>query len=302
MIVVTGVGGRVGGLVAAELARRGVAFRAATRDVGRLPDLGGAEVALADFDRPETLADVLEPGDRVFMVSVHAPPERRIPLHRAFVDVAVRRRVSRIVYLSFLGAGPEATFLHARSHGATEVMLAESGLPYTAVRNGMYADEIATWFDSDGRITGPGGDGAVSLTYRPELAAAIAELLVEPAHDDRTIVTISGPEALTLTELAAAATEVTGDPYRYEPLDRDEWIAYRRTVGRPAWSIEAGITYYDGVARGEAGIVGDDYRELTGKEPLSIREIIDRRRDEMPLARVAGADHVQRRRSRRLPR
>lgn len=284
MIVVTGVSGRVGGLVAAELARRGVPFRAVTRNIGHAPDLGGAEIALAGYDRPDALVEALEPGDRVFMISMHEPPERRLPLHRAFIDVAVRRRVERIVYLSFLGADPNAVFLHARSHGATEAMLAASGIPFAAVRNGMYADEIATWFDVEGRITGPGGNGAVSLTFRPELAEAIVELLVEPEHDERRVVTITGPEALTLAGLAAAATEVTGDPYRYEPLDRGDWIAYRRSLGRPTWSIEAGISYYDAVALGEAGEVGHDYRELTGKEPLPIQEIIALHRDEMPLA------------------
>jgi NAD(P)H dehydrogenase (quinone) len=115
----------------------------------------------------------------------------------------------------------------------------------------MYADEIASWFDRSGRITGPGGDGRVTFSYRPELAEAIVELLVEPTHDDRSTVTITGPEAPTLAELAAIASEVTGDLYIYEPLDRDDWIAYRRSLGRPDWSVEAGVSYYDGVARGE---------------------------------------------------
>ena len=79
----------------------------------------------------------------------------------------------------------------------------------------MYADEIASWFDPGGRITGPGGDGRVSLTYRPELAEAIAVLLADPTHDDRRVVTVTGPESFSLAELAAAASEVTGDAYRY---------------------------------------------------------------------------------------
>ena len=70
MIVVTGASGRVGGLVAQELDRRGLRFRAVTRNVERLPDLGGAEIALAGYDEPDTLADALEPGDRVH--GVHA--------------------------------------------------------------------------------------------------------------------------------------------------------------------------------------------------------------------------------------
>ena len=59
-----------------------------------------------------------------------------------------------------------------------------------------------------------------------------------------------------------------------------------RTAARPAWSIEAGITYYDAVARGEADVVSDDYRELTGKAPASIRDVIALLRDRMPLSRV----------------
>jgi len=284
-IVVTGASGRVGGLVAAELARRGIPFRAVTRSPDRLDDLGGAEVAVAGYAEPSTLLAALAPGDRVFMVSMHEPPDRRLVLHRAFVDAAIERRIARIVYLSFVGAGPDAVFVHARSHGATEAMLADSGILYTAVRNGMYADEIASWFDRDGTITGPGGLGRVSLTYRPELAEAIAVLLAEPTHDARRVVTITGPESFTLEELAAAASEVTGDAYRYEPRDREEWVANRRRAGRPEWSIEAGSSYYDGVRRGEADVVTGDYRLLTGTAPLSIREIIALHRVEMPLSR-----------------
>ena len=289
LIVVTGASGHVGGLVARELARRGVPLRAVTRNVERVPDLGGVEVALAGYDEPDTLMDALEPGDRVFMISMHEPPERRIALHRGFIDVAARRRVAHVVYLSFVGAGPDASFLHARSHGATESMLAESGLSFAAVRNGMYADEIASWFDPGGRITGPGGEGRVSLSYRPELAEAIAVLLTDPTHDDRRVMTVTGPESFSLAELASAASEVTGDDYRYAPLDREEWIAYRKSVGRPDWSIEAGISYYDGVRAGEADVVTDDYRALTGKKPLSIRELIALHRDEMPLARGSSS-------------
>ena len=122
------------------------------------------------------------------------------------------------------------------------------------------------------------------------VAEAIAELLVEPAHDEGSVVTITGPEAVTLSELAVVASDVTGDDYLYEPADREEWLAYRRGLGRPAWSIEAGISYYDSVARGEAGIVGDDYRRLTGKEPLTIRELVELHRDQMPLTRPVAQE------------
>ena len=109
LIVVTGASGHVGGLVARELARRGVPLRAVTRNVERVPDLGGVEVALAGYDEPDTLMDALEPGDRVFMVSMHAAYDERVALHRAFIATAAAVGVGRIVYLSFVGAGPEAS-------------------------------------------------------------------------------------------------------------------------------------------------------------------------------------------------
>ena len=288
MIVVTGASGHVGALVADELSRRGVRFRMIVRDEARAPELPGADVVVADYGDADALGRALEPGDRVFMVSVHEDYDRRLELHRAFIETAARQGVGRVVYLSFVAAGPDARFRHARSHGATEASLAESGLPFTAVRNGMYADEIAGWFDDEGRIIGPGGSGRVSLSLRSELGEAIAVLLADDAHDDRSLVTITTPEAVSLAELAEIAASVTGDPYRYVPLERDEWIDARRRLGRPDWSIDAGISYYDGVAAGEADVVSRDYVELTGKESQTIAQVIAERLDRMPLSRVRG--------------
>ena len=287
-IVVTGVTGVVGGYVARELAALGVPFRMVVRDPQRAPDLPAAEVAVASYEDRESLAGALEPGDRVFMVSMHQAYDRRLELHRAFIDEAVRRRVGHVVYLSFIGAGANASFSHARSHGATETMLRDSGLSWSAVRNGMYGDEIASWFDPDGRITGSGGEGRISFSYRPELGQSIAVLLADEAYDDRDRVTITTPDAVSLRELAALATDLTGDDYRYEPLDREDWIAYRRSVGRPEWSIEAGISYYDGVSCGEADVVSRDFEELTGTPARTVRELLELYRADLPLSRAAA--------------
>ena len=283
MIVVTGATGAVGGAVARELAASGEPIRMIVRDRDRAPDLPGAEIAVASYEDPIALAAALDPGDRVFMVSMHVPYEERVALHRTFIDVATERRVGRIIYLSYVAAGPDAVFVHGRSHGATEAMLRVSGLSFASVRNSMYSDEIGSWFDDEGRITGPGGDGHVSFSYRPEIAEAIAVLLAEPIHDWREIVTITGPESVTLSELAQIAADVTGDPYRYEPFTREEWIAARRALGRPEWAIEAGISYFDGVAQGEADVVSNDYQELTGRSPVPIGELIGQFRARMPL-------------------
>jgi uncharacterized protein YbjT (DUF2867 family) len=280
MIVVTGATGYVGRLTAEELQRRGHPLRLIVRDPARAPRLRGAEVVMADYGDPETLARALYEGDRVFMVSVHEGPASRVPLHRSFVEAAVRQGVGQIVYLSFVNAGPQAAFLHARSHGATEAMLEESGLAFTAIRNGMYADEIPGWFDAEGVAREPVGDGRISFSYRPELAEAIAVVLTEPGHE-RTYDIVGQP--VTISELARIASEVTRREYRYEPSPREDWETRWQARKKEEWAIEAGLTSFDAQLAGEFDVASVDYRRLTGRDPLSVAEVIGRLIDEMPL-------------------
>ncbi len=284
MIVVTGATGHIGRLTAEELSRRGEPVRLLVRDPSRAPQIAGGEIAVADYGDPEALAAALRAGDRVFMVSVHQGPELRIPLHRGFIEAAARADVAQLAYLSFVNAGPDAAFLHARSHGATEELLRASGIPFTSIRNSIYADDIPDWFDRDGVAREPVGDSRISFSYRPELARAIALTLTEPGHDGR-VYDVTGSEAVTMDGLARIASEVTGQVYRYEPLAREGWEARWRARGMEGWEIEAGLTSFDAQLAGELDVVSGDYSMLTGEEPLTIAEVIARHADEMPLAR-----------------
>ena len=281
MIAVTGASGHCGRLLAEELARRGEPMRLLVRDPARAPDLPGATPVHADYGDPGSVAAALEPGDRVFMVSLHEGPARRVPLHRSFIEAAASRDVAHIVYLSFVAAGPNAIFLHARSHGATEAMLAESGVPFTAMRNGMYADDVAGWFDPDGVAREPAGDGRIAFSYRPELAEAIAVTLTEPGHEGRVYNVVGEP--VGLAELAEIASDVTGCEYRYEPAPVEDWVERWRARGSEDWGIEAGLSTFEAQAAGEFDVVSDDFRALTGGAPLTIGEVMARHLDEMPL-------------------
>jgi uncharacterized protein YbjT (DUF2867 family) len=285
VIVVTGSTGKVGRLVAEELSRRGHAQRLLARDRTRAPSLPGAEVVQADYGDADSLGRALGPGDVVFMVSLHEGPERRVPLHRSFVEAAARARVERVVYLSFVAAGADAVFLHARSHGATEALLHESGLPFTAMRNGMYADELPGWFDAEGAIRVDGGDGRMSFSYRSELAEAIAIVLTEPGHEGRVYDVVTA-DSVSMAELAAAARSVTGDLYRYDPYSDAWWEERWRARGRSDWQVEAGLTSYQALRSGELDVVTGDFERLTGRRARSVREVVERLRDQLPLSRI----------------
>jgi NAD(P)H dehydrogenase (quinone) len=284
VIVITGAGGHVGGLMADLLSERGVPIRLVTRDPSRLPERARAEIVQADgFEDTAAISSSLGAGDRVFMVAMHASIEERIRQHQAFVDVARAVGVGRLVYLSCLNAGPEAVFPHGRSHGATEAMIRDSGVPFTFVRMSMWTEHIPAWFDAEGVICAPAGDGRLSFTYRPEIAKVIAATLTEDGHEGM-VYDVTGPESVSMPELAALAAEISGDDYRYEPLDREEWKVTRLALGRPAGTVEEGLSFWDALHDGEFDLVSDTVRDLAGVEPITVADWIADHADEMPLA------------------
>ncbi len=287
MIVVTGATGRVGGLVAHRLESGGHPMRLLVRDPHRAPRINGAQVQAADYGNPQRLAAGLQKGDRVFMVSLWIGGDTRLDLHRSLIEAAARADVAQLVYLSFVNAGPNAIFSHAREHGATEEMLKASGVPWTAIRNSMYADDIPGWFDPDGVAREPGDDARMSFSYRPELADVIAAVLTRPDHEGR-IYNITTPDSASMRELAQIASKVTGEDYRYEPISDEAWIERWKAQGRPDWALEAGQSSYQALRAGELDVVSNDYEKVTGRKAATIAEVIAELADEMPLASSAA--------------
>lgn len=273
--------------MARRLESKGHPIRLLVRDPHHAPQIKDAQVHAAEYGDPEALAKGLQKGDRVFMVSLWIGGDTRIELHRSFIEAAARADVAQVVYLSFVNAGPTAIFSHAREHGATEEMLRASGVPWTSIRNSMYADDIPGWFDPDGVAREPGDEARMSFSYRPELADVIAAALTKPGHEGK-IYNITTPESVSMRELAQIASRVTGEAYDYEPISDDEWIQRWKAQGRPEWALEAGLTSYEALRAGEFDVVSDDYEKVTGRKAAAIAQVITELADEMPLATSAA--------------
>ena len=128
MLVVTGSTGHVGRLVADELAARGHEQRLLVRDPARAPAIAGAEVVAADYADPASLPPPSTRATACSWSRCTRAPSSVCPTTATSSTAAAAAGVAHVVYLSFVAAGPDAIFLHARSHGATERMLADAGL------------------------------------------------------------------------------------------------------------------------------------------------------------------------------
>ena len=270
---VTGVTGRLGGRVARLLAAAGAEQRLVVRDPSRAPLLPGATVAEASYLDRDAVRRALDGLDVVLMVSA-AEAEDRLDEHRAFVDAAADAGVRHLVYISFFGAAPDATFTLARDHHVTEQHIEQSGMAWTHVRDNLYADFIPALAGADGVIRGPADDGRVSAVAQDDVAAAVTAVLLDPApHEGRTY-SLTGPEALTLSEAAATMSRVLGRPCTFVDETVEEAYASRASYGAPGWQLDAWVSTYTAIASGELAAVTGDVERLTGHVPMSLADLL----------------------------
>ena len=274
---VTGSTGRLGAKVARRLVARGHEQVLLVRDRSRAPALRGAVVREADYADTQQSRSALQGVGTLFMVSASETPDR-VERHRAFIDAAVAAGVGHLVYVSFQGAAPDATFTLARDHWATEEHLRSAGLSHTILRDSLYADFLPLMVGEDGVIRGPAGQGRAAVVAQDDIADAAVTVLLAPGNHASQTYDLTGPEALTLDEAARVLSEVTGRPTRYHAETVEEAYASRARYGAPDWQVDAWVSTYTAIAAGELATVSDAVPRLTGHPATGLRELLSRSR------------------------
>ena len=192
MIIVTGASGQLGRAIVQKLAQRVPVTQvgASVRDPEKANDLAalGVRVRRGDFDEPASLAHAFEGATQVLIVSSNAAATGGDPLaqHQAAIEAARTAGAGRIVYTSHMAASSASAFPPMRDHAATEEMLRQSGLAWTALRNGFYGSS-GLLFLGDALKTGVlevPADGKVSWTAHADLAEAAAIVLADEGRYD----------------------------------------------------------------------------------------------------------------------
>jgi NAD(P)H dehydrogenase (quinone) len=274
MIAVTGVTGGLGGRVARRLAERGATQRLVVRDPGRAPALDRAEVVPGSYDDRDGLRRAFQGARTLFMVSASEDPDR-LSLHGNVVDAAAAAGVERVVYTSFFGAAPDCTFTFGRDHWHAEQRIRDSGLRHTFLRDNLYIDFVPLLVGVDGVIRGPAGDGRVAAVARDDIAdVAVAVLLDEGGRHDGRTYDMTGPEALTMAEIAEVLSGFAGRPVAYHAETLEEAYASRASYGAPAWEVDGWVTTYVAIANGDLAAVSDDVATLAGHPPMRLAEFL----------------------------
>jgi uncharacterized protein YbjT (DUF2867 family) len=223
-IVITGASGNVGRAVVTALRARGLPARPALREpVG--------DAVRLDFLRPETFEPALAGAGGLFLLRPPPIADVQATLNR-LVDVALAMGVSRVVFLSVIGADTRGYIPHAK----VEKHLSRSAAEWTFLRAGFFAQNLGDAYRADicehDELFVPAGAGRAAFIDVRDLGEVAARCFAEAGHAGRAY-TLTGPEALGFTEVAALLSAALGREIRYTRPGVLRYMARLRRRGLP---------------------------------------------------------------------
>jgi NAD(P)H dehydrogenase (quinone) len=278
MIVITGGSGRLGSLMAQKLLERmepsAIALSVREPEKAAAFASRGVRVRRGDYTDPDSLKSAFEGATQVLLVSSDAGATGGDPIaqHRNAIAVARAAGARRIVYTSHMAASASSAFPPMHTHAETENMLRESGIAWTALRNGFYANSILSFMGhglTNGAIDVP-ADGKVAWTAHEDLAEAAAVVL----QFDGPTPPLTGSESLDFTDLASIASQELGRTVERNLVDDDAFRAQLVAYGMPAAVVDILVGFYIAARNGEFATTDPTLAQLIGRPPIRARDII----------------------------
>lgn len=244
MILITGAAGLSGSIAVKEFTKHNIPVRALVRNKAKAPgallDHPLVDVVEGDMGRPATLSEALAGVEKVFMIST--ANLEMVETQCTFIDACKSQGVRHVVKLS--GSEPDfdaSKFLFTRLHEKVERYLEGSGLRWTHLRPSqfmqVYLREART-IASKGVLALPLGEIELAPIDIRDVARVARRVLLEVGHEGRSYA-MTGPEALTMGQIAEHISNATQREVRYVPISIEERHASLLASGTPAYFADA---------------------------------------------------------------
>ena len=279
MILVTGATGLNGKELLRVLSASGVAVRALVRNPARaeaIATLPNVEIVQGDMAHPETLATGLRGVDRAMLISSSDP--MMLDVQTNFIDAARKAGVKHIVKLSGIMPELDSAFRFARMHGEIEKRLEASGMAFTHLRAGEF---MPAYFRQVPNITAKGAmflpmeDARIASIDVGDIAEIAAKVLTGSGHEGKTY-PLTGPQALTMTEVAEKLSAATGKTIRYVDVPPEAARQAQLGAGMPPYLADALFELFAERRNGKEARVWPDAGALLARPPTSFDEFARR--------------------------
>ncbi len=281
-LLVTGASGHLGRLVLDALLASGAApasIIATTRDTAKLADYAakGITVRAADFDDPASLDAAFAGAARVLIISTDVldQPGKRLAQHKTAVAAAAKAGAKHILYTS-IPQPDDSLVTFAPDHLGTEEAIKATGIPYTILRDGWYAEnlfmslphalETGSWYTST-------GEGRIAHITRADTAAALAGALLKAGNESRTY-TLTGTKSRTAEEIAAVVSSATGKPLKVVHVTDAQLADGLKAAGLPEGFIPTIVSFDANTREGKIAAVTGDAEALSGRRPMAFENFV----------------------------
>lgn len=152
-ILVTGATGQQGGALARLLLQKKhevyALIRSTKSESPKAQNLRnqGAKLVEGDLDKPDSLEQVMNGIDSVFLMGtwVEVGTEGEIRRGKMMVDIAKEKKVEHIVYSSVVNADKNTGIPHFESKYKVEQHIKNSGIPYTIIGPTFFMDNLLSY-------------------------------------------------------------------------------------------------------------------------------------------------------------
>ncbi len=283
MILVTGATGHFGKTTIDFLLKKGVStaeISALVRDEEKAKSLQekGIKLTKGDYDNFGLLVAAFKGVDKLLFVS-GSDVTKRMKQHENVVNAAKEAGVKHIVYTSFTRKKEDETSaisIVAQSHIKTENLIKTSGIPYTILHNGIYADMLPIFLGEKVLETGvyfPAGDGKVSFTTRHDMAEAAANILTSVGHEGKEY-EFANTENISFLDVANILSEITGRKVTYLNPVAEEYKTALTNAGVPTEYVGFFAAFAEAMKQGEFETDETDLPQLLGRKPTPVAQYL----------------------------
>ncbi len=271
-ILVTGATGSTGRHLVPLLRAAGAPVRAFVRDPGRAAEVLGPDVDLAvgDLGDPSSVRAALAGVDQLHLACGNHPEQARWEI--AAIDAAAEAGVGRIVKLSALGAQVGSPVAFTDAHGRITEHLRTAGPAHVLLEPAFLMSNLLAGADGVRQADAlflPAAGAKIAMIDPRDVAQVAAAVLTGDGHDGRRYV-LTGPEAVTVDEVAEQLSAVLGRRIGFVPVPDGAAVAQLVAAGVPEWYAANVVAQFGVLREGAQSGVQDVVRVLTGRDPRSV--------------------------------
>ena len=271
--LVAGATGDVGSKVVERLIKSGHRPRVFVRDANKARSLHGdrVEVIVGDLADGASLRTALDGVDALFLVN--SGPQ--IPVRDEAAAIAAKDAgIKHLVKLSSMDV--QQGLAIGAWHERGEAAIRNSGVPFTFIQPTGFMSNLLAWRTSikaEGIVRSSTGQGRRPFIHSDDIAAVVTKTLTEQDLVGRSV-PITGPEALSFSEVTARIGAAIGKPLQFIPISDEEARQRYSGVSGSAEETEAHVALWRAIREQRLASVNDNVEKIIGRKAITLDQWI----------------------------